>query len=456
MAAITRIIANDLKLPSKVNKALAPFDAIVSKASAGNPSDRYATAREMARALEEVCTPASTTVVGDWVQKLVGDKVDERARLVAEIERSTTRSRAAVGAAQIMEPPPSGVHGVRQSFTGPINLGSIIPTAPMPTYAPPPESRLQPVQKSNTALVVVALVAFLMLAGRRRGRHRAQPAKAGRAATGGGLGSSDRHAGSAACRGGAASAHGRRRARAGRKSPSSPSLRRSWRRRWRSPSRSATRLTISTRRATSTSARSACDEARAGARVCGSRFPSGCPRRSRSQSVPHRGRRGPEAPRRRQARRGEEPVPDVCLKGVRLGCFEAVRGVVRSGCERSAKRALSRGRRERQRGRRREGDRRRREGVRRHQRAGADARSHRARRSRRERRWRQRRRAVRAPRPREESARRAPLPAGRRPGRAAATANRADRATAGASEIPRSDACIRGRRPSLWPAPRRR
>jgi len=83
LLAITR---NEIRLPSEIDASLAPFDAIVKKASAFEPKERYATAREMAKALEAVVAPASTTDVGEWVQSVAGDTILERAKRVAELE----------------------------------------------------------------------------------------------------------------------------------------------------------------------------------------------------------------------------------------------------------------------------------------------------------------------------------------------------------------------------------
>ena len=47
----------------------------------------------MAEALLECVSPAATSHVSTWVHDLVGDVLEERARVVAEIERSSTRSR---------------------------------------------------------------------------------------------------------------------------------------------------------------------------------------------------------------------------------------------------------------------------------------------------------------------------------------------------------------------------
>jgi serine/threonine-protein kinase len=92
-AAIKRIIQNDLRMPSTIAPELAPFDAIVARAAAGEAKDRFPTAFDMARTLEQVMTPATPAEVGEWVQRLGAGVLDERAKMVAHVERSSTRSK---------------------------------------------------------------------------------------------------------------------------------------------------------------------------------------------------------------------------------------------------------------------------------------------------------------------------------------------------------------------------
>jgi serine/threonine protein kinase/Tfp pilus assembly protein PilV len=92
-ASITKIIKNDIRVPSELDPELAPFDAVVRRAVAGDPAARYPTARDMATALDAVMPPASPSDVAEWVQWLANETLDARARIVAEIERSSTRSK---------------------------------------------------------------------------------------------------------------------------------------------------------------------------------------------------------------------------------------------------------------------------------------------------------------------------------------------------------------------------
>ena len=104
-AAITRIVKNQLRMPSSVDPELAIFDPLVQKAAAGDAHLRYGTAEEFARALEAVITPASAIEVGEWVKQLGAELLDERAKMVAHVERSSTRSKPPPGSSPGMQSP---------------------------------------------------------------------------------------------------------------------------------------------------------------------------------------------------------------------------------------------------------------------------------------------------------------------------------------------------------------
>jgi eukaryotic-like serine/threonine-protein kinase len=90
--AIARILRNDVRLPSSVDAALYPFDDVVRCATAFEPTQRFATAREMSLALEHCLQPAPASDVGAWVEHLAFTMLNDRAKRVAEIESSTSRS----------------------------------------------------------------------------------------------------------------------------------------------------------------------------------------------------------------------------------------------------------------------------------------------------------------------------------------------------------------------------
>lgn len=102
-AQLLRISRGELRVPSAVLPELAPFDAIVRKASARMIAQRYATARDMARALEEVMPPASAHDVGEWVEMVAGQAISEVTNRIREIESGAQMDRAGVKASLATE-----------------------------------------------------------------------------------------------------------------------------------------------------------------------------------------------------------------------------------------------------------------------------------------------------------------------------------------------------------------
>jgi hypothetical protein len=66
------------------------LDAIVLRALVRDPARRFATASEMARAVEAIGPAANPTEVGDWVGALAGDALAERAQKIAKIDEGVT------------------------------------------------------------------------------------------------------------------------------------------------------------------------------------------------------------------------------------------------------------------------------------------------------------------------------------------------------------------------------
>jgi serine/threonine-protein kinase len=65
------------------------LDAVVLKGAARDAGERYATAREMAVALERAVLPATTREVGEWVEAIAGEGLRKRAARVHEIESAS-------------------------------------------------------------------------------------------------------------------------------------------------------------------------------------------------------------------------------------------------------------------------------------------------------------------------------------------------------------------------------
>jgi len=83
-----KVLLGKVDAPSVHAKGLSPaIDVIVLRGLARDRAQRYATAREMALALEGAIPLAPPSQVGRWVEALVGDALAERTEQIAGIER---------------------------------------------------------------------------------------------------------------------------------------------------------------------------------------------------------------------------------------------------------------------------------------------------------------------------------------------------------------------------------
>ncbi|WP_437693142.1 serine/threonine-protein kinase [Sorangium sp. So ce176] len=94
-----RILEGVVQPPSAFGDVPRELDEVVLRGLQRDPERRYATALEMAAALEEALPPASPRAVGAWVETTAGPLLEARAKSLGEIE---TSQRSAVPA-----PPPS-------------------------------------------------------------------------------------------------------------------------------------------------------------------------------------------------------------------------------------------------------------------------------------------------------------------------------------------------------------
>ncbi len=148
---LARAIEGTVEPPSSHNAFLEPaVDAIVLRGLAREPDMRFATAREMALAIEQTIGLASPSEVGEWVEMVAGDELQRRAQTIAEIEvaslqpmppERSERSRVAM-------PPTSEPHS---------QVSSISVSRPAISIAPP--------RRANSARIMVSVFALLALVG---------------------------------------------------------------------------------------------------------------------------------------------------------------------------------------------------------------------------------------------------------------------------------------------------
>jgi serine/threonine-protein kinase len=87
-AVLARIKSQNVDPPSKFNPDLPKgIDELVLKGLARDPTQRFATAREMAIQLEMVMPLATPSKVGEWVEEKAAENLAARSARIAEIER---------------------------------------------------------------------------------------------------------------------------------------------------------------------------------------------------------------------------------------------------------------------------------------------------------------------------------------------------------------------------------
>ena len=94
-AALTKIIQNELRVPSEIDAGARAVRRHRAPRIGGEPrrSLRDRARDGASRSRPSACGASSHSEVSAWVHRLCGELLDERARIVAEIERSSTRSR---------------------------------------------------------------------------------------------------------------------------------------------------------------------------------------------------------------------------------------------------------------------------------------------------------------------------------------------------------------------------
>lgn len=76
---IHRVLGEPVPAPSQINHEVGKeLDAIVLRALSREPSERFATAREMANAIEGLTRVASQSDVADWLQRIAGARLAQR------------------------------------------------------------------------------------------------------------------------------------------------------------------------------------------------------------------------------------------------------------------------------------------------------------------------------------------------------------------------------------------
>jgi serine/threonine-protein kinase len=156
---ISKILSDVVKPPSEISPEVPgiprALDAIVMKALGRNAEERYASAREMAHALEEEIGLASTREVGEWVVRTAGEAVARRAERAAVVERARPSAVDALWEVSEIDAldAANSTDAENTDATGEHSASEEEPDAP-----PAIEVREEPKRRTRTIAIVLALL----------------------------------------------------------------------------------------------------------------------------------------------------------------------------------------------------------------------------------------------------------------------------------------------------------
>jgi serine/threonine protein kinase len=123
---VRKILAGGVPSPSSRTGSLPKnLDAIIDRGLARDASDRFATALEMAVAIEAVAPQATTREVGAWVAEVAKDSLAKRAQMVRALEQTTFESDDSAVPPQVRDALARAKSGEERTGTSPSSDGMI-------------------------------------------------------------------------------------------------------------------------------------------------------------------------------------------------------------------------------------------------------------------------------------------------------------------------------------------
>ncbi|HEU4535696.1 MAG TPA: serine/threonine-protein kinase, partial [Polyangiaceae bacterium] len=140
-AVMAAVMSRPIEAPGLVVEGLPPaLDAVVLKGLEREPEARYASAREMALAIERAIPFASTVEIGAWVEASAAAALASRSRLIARAELATSQARPV---------PPAPPSPPDLSKPGAPNAARASSRPDQPAEAAPPWADASPLARSD-------------------------------------------------------------------------------------------------------------------------------------------------------------------------------------------------------------------------------------------------------------------------------------------------------------------
>jgi serine/threonine protein kinase len=143
---LAKVLTGDVPPPSSIAPDLPQaLDRAVLRGLERDPSKRFATAREMAAALDACIGVASPTEIGDWVERTAGEELRERALRIALIERGAAVTDGVPEGAESSYPrPPDAPMHERDLYTSALGKTTRHEREPPTEVVAPSEPSLPP------------------------------------------------------------------------------------------------------------------------------------------------------------------------------------------------------------------------------------------------------------------------------------------------------------------------
>jgi serine/threonine protein kinase len=170
---IFNVVSAPIIPPSAHGAVLPPgFEAVVMRGLERDPTLRFASAREMALALDACAPSVRPSEIAAWVERIAGEHIAQRARLLSEIEHeeepapavSLRPTAASEPAHEPAREPGEHETGRRRRDSGPESAATLPalrePAAPASSYASPRSSFAQRAAAVAVALLVLSGISW--------------------------------------------------------------------------------------------------------------------------------------------------------------------------------------------------------------------------------------------------------------------------------------------------------
>ena len=157
-----QVMSAQIPKASSVEPSIPPeLDAILARGLAAKPAQRFATALDMARALEACAPPIRPAEIGAWVNEVAAEALERRAQLRAAVEQYVAEPSDAQTAPHEMSPRVTAAPGGtrRIAMRPSVDPGGATDTSAILASAPRPAPRRNRVGLTLGAALLVALAA---------------------------------------------------------------------------------------------------------------------------------------------------------------------------------------------------------------------------------------------------------------------------------------------------------